>query len=121
MKRILCSILLLAVAAVLALPAVAADLEAPVCNDAAALSRDAGPAPAPALGPDAGELAPGIDLEAAEPVPMGFPVPVPPTPPQQCGLVTCPVGTTCCNPLCSACTPPGVSCTMGDCGHGPTS
>lgn len=41
--------------------------------------------------------------------------------PETCGLVICPKGTTCCNPLCSACTPPGVSCTLGDCGHGPTS
>jgi hypothetical protein len=114
-KRILCSILLLAAATVLALPAAAADLDAPVCSDAAALSRAA----APAENPAAGEIAPANDLEVAEPLALGGPIG--PIPPQQCGLVTCPVGTTCCNPLCSACTPPGVSCTMGDCGHGSTS
>jgi len=47
--------------------------------------------------------------------------PIEPPEPETCGLVICPKGTTCCNPLCSACTPPGVSCTLGDCGHGPTS
>lgn len=121
MKRTLRSILLLAAVAAFALPAVAADLEAPVCSDAAALSRAAA-APALAKAPISGELAPGTDLGvAAEPLPMGVPAPVPPIEPEQCGLVTCPAGTRCCNPLCSACTPPGVYCTMGDCGHGPTS
>lgn len=47
--------------------------------------------------------------------------PIGPIEPELCGNVVCPKGTTCCNPLCSACTPPGVSCTLGDCGGGPTS
>lgn len=108
MKKTLYPLLVLAAVAALALPAAAADLAAPVCSDAAAPAAGAAaPTPAPA---EAGE--------AAEPLMLGGPI-VPA--PQQCGLVTCPVGTRCCNPLCSACTPPGVECTLGDCGHGPTS
>jgi len=59
-----------------------------------------------------------LDLE-----PVFEPVfePIGPIEPELCGNVVCPKGTTCCNPLCSACTPPGVSCTLGDCGGGPTS
>lgn len=44
--------------------------------------------------------------------------PIGPIEPELCGNVVCPKGTSCCNPLCSTCTPPGVSCTLGDCGHG---
>jgi hypothetical protein len=110
MKRTLYPMLLLAAVASLALPAVAADLGGPVCSDQA-------PPPAAVEGAAA---EPARDLQGpAEPLALGGPIG--PIPPQQCGLVTCPVGTRCCNPLCSACTPPGVECTLGDCGHGPTS
>ncbi|KAK8044991.1 hypothetical protein PG993_005015 [Apiospora rasikravindrae] len=34
---------------------------------------------------------------------------------EQCGQVTCPSGTLCCNPLCSTCVKPGEFCTMGSC------
>ena len=30
-----------------------------------------------------------------------------------CGLVVCPTGTSCCDPLCGTCVPPGVACTLG--------
>ncbi len=33
----------------------------------------------------------------------------------QCGSATCKVGTECCNPSCSVCTPPGVACLMMVC------
>ncbi|MDI1444622.1 hypothetical protein [Polyangium sp. 6x1] len=38
----------------------------------------------------------------------------PPRPPggELCGRVTCPHGTTCCNPLMSICTPPGRACIL---------
>lgn len=114
MKRTLYSMLLIAAVASLALPAAAADLGGPVCSDTATVSGDL-QAPAPAAEP-----VPGLELQgSAEALPLAGPIG--PIPPQQCGLVICPIGTTCCNPLCSACTPPGVECTLGDCGHGPTS
>ncbi|KAL1840924.1 hypothetical protein VTJ49DRAFT_7622 [Mycothermus thermophilus] len=34
---------------------------------------------------------------------------------EQCGPVVCAQGTTCCNPSCGICTPPGVACTMQAC------
>lgn len=112
MHRILHVTLALAVVAGFAVAVEAADLGAPPCGGAA-LQSLAEPAGIAGLGAD--DLL-ANDLEAAsEPQPLAGPFsPVP----QQCGLVTCPAGTRCCNPLCSACTPPGVECTLGDCGHG---
>lgn len=109
--------------ALCAAPLAAAGPAAPLCpaDGAPALAVPAPEAaPADGLAP-AGDLAPTAGAETApEPQPLFDPVPVPPGG-GQCGLVICPVGTRCCNPLCSACTPPGVECTLGDCGHGPTS
>lgn len=117
MQRILHVTLALAVVAGFAVAADAADLGAPPCGGAAFQSVDLAE-PAGIAGLGAGDLL-TVDLEGvSEPQPLAGPfTPVP----QQCGLVTCPIGTRCCNPLCSACTPPGVECTLGDCGHGPTS
>ncbi len=112
MQRILHVTLALAVVAGFAVAVEAAALGAPPCSGAA-LQSLAEPAGIAGLGAD--DLL-AIDLEGA---PEARPLAGPFTPvPQQCGLVTCPVGTRCCNPLCSACTPPGVECTLGDCGHG---
>lgn len=115
MQRILHVTLALAVVAGFAVAVEAADLGAP-CGGAALQSLAE---PAGIAGLDAADDLLAIDLEGvSEPQPLAGPfTPVP----QQCGLVTCPVGTRCCNPLCSACTPPGVECTLGDCGHGPAS
>lgn len=122
MKRLLQWTLLAAAVASIALPLTAAEPEAPICTGEPALAFDA-----PDLGTARAEgaesdpaLLPGTEAIGA-PEPQPLVVPIGPIEPQMCGLVVCPVGTRCCNPLCSACTPPGVECTLGDCGHGPTS
>ena len=115
MQRILHVTLALTMVAGFAVAAHAADLGTSPCGGAALQSVDLAEPVAIAGADDL--LADGLEA-ASDPRPAAGPfTPVP----QQCGLVTCPAGTRCCNPLCSACTPPGVECTLGDCGHGPTS
>lgn len=106
--------------AFVAAPLAAAGPDGPLCPGEPALGL-AVPAPetVPAVGVAPADV-PEVAVGTPESQRLFDPVPVPP-PGGQCGLVVCPVGTRCCNPLCSACTPPGVSCTLGDCGHGPTS
>lgn len=117
MKRLFHLTLLVPAVALLAIPVSAATSDAPaVCSPAAAAGDTA---PAPVLEPAGDGPSAAIAETASEPLPLADPIG--PIEPQPCGNVFCPAGTTCCNPLCSACTPPGVSCTLGDCGHGPTS
>ena len=121
MRRMLQVTLLVSAVALFALPLAAADSAAPLCTAEIAPNLAVpGPEAAPAVGvAPAGAPVPGAGAETTpEAQPLFDPIPIPAP---QCGLVTCPAGTRCCNPLCSACTPPGVECTLGDCGHGPTS
>lgn len=144
MKKLNALLLGVAAASLLAMPLSAAELTAPVCTVAPALILDLGQPVEMAAGEPCGGVTcppkmeccnptcnkcvlPGMrctqevcnDTSAAPaPEPMLDPIgPIEPEP-QPCGLVFCPKGTSCCNPLCSACTPPGVNCTLGDCGHG---
>lgn len=150
MKRMFPVLLLAAAVVWLAAPLAAAELTTPSCNGVPAPSLDVtAPAVVSMVGLEvAGEPCGGVvcppKMECCNPTcnkcvfpgmrctqevcngteavpePVLLLEPVEPEP-ETCGLVICPKGTTCCNPLCSACTPPGVSCTLGDCGHGPTS
>jgi hypothetical protein len=108
--------------ALLAMPLAAAGPEGPVCPGEVGPSFAVTGLEAAALdgvAPAADAVA-GTGLEGT-PEPQPLFGPIGPIEPPLCGNVVCPVGTRCCNPLCSACTPPGVECTLGDCGHGPTS
>lgn len=131
-----------AAALLLAMPLSAAELSAPVCTSAPALTLDLEQPVEMAGGVPCGGVTcppkmeccnptcnrcvfPGMSCTqevcndtSAAPAPEPMLEPIGPIEPEPCGLVFCPKGTTCCNPLCSACTPPGVSCTLGDCGHG---
>lgn len=150
MRTTLSVLLLMAAVACLAAPLTAAEPAAPGCSDKVASALDlTHPDTVSMVGLEAaGEPCGGVicppKMECCNPTcnkcvfpgmrctqevcnstePASEPVlllePIEPEP-ELCGLVICPKGTTCCNPLCSACTPPGVSCTLGDCGHGPTS
>lgn len=103
----------------LAAPLAAAGPEGPLCT--AGVSSGPGLAVGQAVPADgvASPVEPVAGI-ATTPEPQPLAGPIGPAP-QQCGNVVCPFGTRCCNPLCSACTPPGVECTLGDCGHGPSS
>ncbi len=122
MRRMLQVTLLGSAVALLALPLAAAGPGAPMCTDEVAPNHAvAGLETTQVDGAAAtAELVAGAGAEAI-PEPQPLAGPIGPIEPQLCGNVVCPFGTRCCNPLCSACTPPGVECTLGDCGHGPTS
>ena len=111
MKKMSPVLVLVAAVASLAAPLAAVELAAPSCRDIVDSAVDlTDPATAWKVGLEvAGE-------PASEPVPLL--VPVESAQPEQCGNRVCTPGTSCCNPLCSICTPPGVGCTLEDCGDG---
>lgn len=122
MRRMLQVTLLFSAVALLAAPLAAAGAGAPLCSAEIAANHavaDLEAAPLDGL-PPAGDLLAGAGAEST-PEPQPLVGPIGPVEPPLCGNVVCPFGTRCCNPLCSACTPPGVECTLGDCGHGPAS
>ena len=121
MSRMLQVTLLVSAVALLAAAPAAAGAGAPICTGEAAPNHAvAGVGATPVDGAAPADL---FAVAGAETTPEPQPLagPIGPIEPPLCGNVVCPFGTRCCNPLCSACTPPGVECTLGDCGHGPSS